>query len=86
MRSQKPACFSVVQRNPSFLTKGKYLSSGREEGLQLMLKNQIYSANLKAIHGLLQFHGESIRLEIFKQKLYSTENKFQNNHSVYFHI
>lgn len=86
MRLQKPACFSAAQRNLSRLTKGKYLSSGREEGLQLMLKDQIYSANLKAISGLLQFHGKSIRLEIFKQKLYSTENKFQNNHFVYFHI
>lgn len=66
--------------------KGKCSSSGRKEGLQLMLKDQIYSANLKAVPGLLLFHDRSIRLEIFKQKLYSTENEFHNNHSVYFHL
>lgn len=47
-----------------------------------MQKDQIYSANLKAVPGLLQFNDKSIRSEIFKQKLYTTENKFQNKHFV----
>lgn len=77
--------FSSAEESIPF-TKGKYLSTGREEGLQLMLKDQIYSANLKAVPGLLQFHDKSISLEIFKQNPYSTENKFQDNHSVYFQL
>lgn len=51
-----------------------------------MLKDQIYSANLKAVAVLLQFHDNSTRFEVFKQKLCSRENKFQNNHCVYFHL
>lgn len=69
-------------------TKGKYSSSAREEGLQLMLKDQIYSGKLKAAPGLLPIHDKNIRLEILKKKkkLYSTENKLHNYHSVYFHL
>lgn len=49
-------------------TKGKYSSSAREEGLQLMLKDQIYSGKLKAAPGLLPIHDKNIRLEILKKK------------------
>lgn len=45
-----------------------------------MLKDPIYSANVKAITGLFQFHDNSTRLEMLKQQLCSNENRF-NNHS-----
>lgn len=44
-----------------------------------MLKDPIYSANVKAIIGLFQFCDNCTRLEMLKQKLCSSENRF-NNH------